>query len=196
MVTRTMGIGLCVTTGMSCTTTQQGRRSPCRSETGEYPWSAEQSGPWGSTSAPRLGCRRPSTRDRPQKNELRLGSLDDPLNSLDHRKRPLHHVRDDDDLGNLHDRDVDHHVHRQLGNFYCRQDHKTPLRHDRDFDDLHDLHSRGIDHLVQEQLWELKVRRAVWTMGKGICATTGMMKNTTGTSTTLCVATGESRRGD
>ena len=53
---------------------------------------------------------------RPPGSELQLRNLHGLLHSLDHWDQPLSHDRDDDNLGNLHNRGIDHHVHKQLGN--------------------------------------------------------------------------------
>ena len=68
----------------------------------------------------------------------------------------------------LHNRDIDHRVHRQLRNLHGQQDHgDQPLRRNREDDNLwnsHELHNRGIDHLINVQLEISMVRRTVGTM--------------------------------
>ena len=78
-----------------------------------------------------------------------LGSLHDPLNSLDHGKRPLHHEK-------MMTTSTGTSITMSNGN-------------------------RGFS----------MIRKTM----KRLCATTGMQKNTTGTSTTTCTATGESVKG-
>ena len=57
-----------------------------------------------------------------------------------------------------------------------------------------ELHNKDIDHLVHAQLVYRKSPQSSLDH-ESLCATTGMQKNTTGTSTTTCTATGESVKG-
>ena len=87
----------------------------------------------------------------------------DPTNSLD-----------------LHNSDVYHLVEAKLWNFRGPQDHgKLPLRHDRDVNAI----QRSSQQL---QLWESDC-----LLTNGNCGT--RTTNATGTSTSMCTATGESR---